>query len=206
MTGTTTGAAAGQAPAGAQPQEGTSSSGQAPQDATGQEPSDTTEQADATSTDPAILAQQLAAVRREQAANRQKLQKLEKEKADAEAAKLTDIERKDRELAQAKADNERLQHELRDVRIETATTAAAARLGFRSPEVAYRLLDRDTLEFDDNGKVKGIEAQLRQLLQKEPYLGTGATVDYGGGQRGKPSDAGKPSMNDALRTLARGGG
>lgn len=199
------GAPAGQAPAGTPPQVGTTPSGQAPQGTqAGQEPGAPNDEGEGTSTDPAVLAQQLAAVRREQAANRKKLQVLEAEKAAAEAAKLTDVQRMEREIAALKDGNAQLQGQLVEQRLQTAVTEAASRLGFRNPALAYSLLDRDTLVGED-GKVKGVEPALRLLLQKEPYLGNGAPVDFGGGQRGKPSSDGKPTMNDALRALAKGG-
>jgi hypothetical protein len=200
-----TGAAAGQAPAGAQPQAGTQPSGQAPQGTqAGQAPGEPNEPGTETITDPAVLAQQLNEVRREAAANRVKLQALEREKAAAEAAKLSDVERKDREITELKAEAANLRNELQEQRVQTAVTEAASRLGFRNPALAYSLLDRSELVGED-GKVKGVEPALRKLLQAEPYLGTGAPVDYGGGQRGKPASDGKPSMNDALRALAKGG-
>jgi len=200
-----TGASGGQAPAGTQPQEGTPPGGQEPQGTqTGQEPGAPDGEAEVITTDPALLAQQLREVRREQARNRQKLAALEQEKAAAEAAKLSDVERKDREIAALKEERDGLQAQLVDQRLQTAVTEAASKLGFRNPALAYSLLDKADL-VDEAGKVRGVEAALRQLLQKEPYLGTGAPVDFGGGQRGKPSGDGKPSMNDALRALAKGG-
>ena len=81
---------------------------------------------------------------------------------------------------------------------------AAARLGFRSPELAFRALDRSALEFKDDGTPRNVEKLLNELLEREPYLGKPAGApDFGGGPRGRtPSNT--PSMNDLLRA-ARGG-
>jgi hypothetical protein len=88
--------------------------------------------------------------------------------------------------------------------VHAATVEAATRLGFRSPDVAYRLIDRAEIEFAEDGSPKNIEKLLKAVLEREPYLAkpTGSG-DFGGGNRG-PTPSGQPDMNTLLRRAARG--
>lgn len=196
----TTGAAAAQAAGTAQPQAGTTAGGQEPQAPAGQEP-DGAQTDPGTEADPARSAAIITELRKEQAANRKKLKALEDEKAQADAAKLTDEQRREKENADLKADNARLAAELAELGLQGRTATAAAKLGFRDPELAYRLIDRTTLELGEDGVPTNLDAVLKALLQKSPYLGSVAGVDYGGGQRGKAA-AGEPGMNELLKAAA----
>jgi hypothetical protein len=50
------------------------------------------------------------------------------------------------------------------------TVAEAARLGFADPDDAMRLLDRATLEFEDDGSPRNVGTQLAALAKSKPYL------------------------------------
>lgn len=192
------GAAGPQAGTAAQPQAGTTTGGQEPPAGTGQAPAagtqsgaDDGETAEAKA---ARLERENADLRKEQAANRTKLRTLEAAQRDASAATQTDKERADA-LATEKA---ALEVRLKDQAVRTSAATAASRLGFRNPDVAYRLLDQGSLTFDDEGQPTNTDKLLEALLKAEPYLGKGAGADYGGGTRGAtPGTA--PDMNDLLR-------
>lgn len=79
-------------------------------------------------------------------------------------------------------------------------TAAASRLGFRSPDLAARLVDRSALDVDESGKPRNLDAVLKGILDKEPYLGKAAT-DFGGGPRG-----GTPQGTDMNALIRRAAG
>lgn len=205
---TGTGGAAPQAGAAAQPQAGTTAGGQAPQ----QPPTDGhagngtgaagEAQQPGTEGEPeriARLERELAEARREAASNRTKARTLEQQQAAAAQAGMTEAERtaaKQQELERA---NRELQQRLSDQAVRTATVEAATRLGYRSPDIAYRLLDRAELEYNDAGEPKNVDKLLRALLEREPYLAKAAGADFGGGNRGATPGTGKPDMNELLK-------
>lgn len=211
-----TGAAAPQAGAAAQPQAGTTTSGQEPPAAPGQEPaaagssgtgSETGNAAgsggETAESKAARLERENADLRKEQAANRTKLNKIEADQRAAATAGLSDLEKAQAAEKEARDRAATLEQQLADTRVRSATFEAAARLGFRNPEVAYRLLDRSDLELDAEGQPKNVEKLLKELLQREPYLGKGAGGDFGGGNRGGTPDT-APGMNELLRAAFKG--
>lgn len=118
----------------------------------------------------------------------------------ADDAKLSDAERQARESADLKAENAALKAENRETRTKAAVFAAATRLGFRDPDLAFPLVDA-SLEYAEDGKATNIAALLGDVLKKSPYLGKGASTDFGGGNRGG-SPAGTTDMNAFLRKAA----
>ena len=211
---TGTGGAASQAGAAAQPQAGTTAGGQAPQ----QPPSDGGaagagteggQQQPGTESETeriARLERELTEARREAASNRTKARTLEQQQAAAAQAGMTEAERAQAKQAELERANAELQQRLQEQAVRSATAEAAARLGYRSPDIAYRLLDRAELEYNDAGEPKNVEKLLRALLEREPYLAKAAGADFGGGNRGTtPGAGGQPGMNDLLKAaLGRG--
>jgi hypothetical protein len=66
---------------------------------------------------------------------------------------------------------------------------SASRLGFANPRVAFQLLDRSEIEYDEGGAPKNIEPLLKDLLKAEPYLASAharPTGSIDGGTRGSP--------------------
>jgi len=66
---------------------------------------------------------------------------------------------------------------------EVATTAN--KLGIVDSDVAYRLIDKESIEYDDKGKPSNIEALLKKLAQDKPYLLAGnkpGAFNYGKGE------------------------
>jgi len=124
---------------------------------------------------------------------------------DADAARQregqTEAERARSEAEAARAEATSLRAQLQTTAIRTAAYEAASKLGYRSPEVAYALLDRDAIKFKESGEPENVEQQLAKLLEREPYLGKAAGGDFGGGNRGGAPAAGAPTMNDALRAI-----
>lgn len=121
--------------------------------------------------------------------------KSEQTEAERLAAKVQDLENKLQTQA-TKAQEQSLR---------LATQAAAGRLGFKNPDLAYRLLDTRSLQFGDDGEVPvgQIEAALTALAKSDPYLITAS--DFGGGPRGSSAAGdGKPSMSDLIRGAAQG--
>jgi hypothetical protein len=83
--------------------------------------------------------------------------------------------------------------------LRLASMTAAQRLGYRNPEIAYRLLDTKAIVFDEDGAPTNVDALLEGIGKSDPYLLT--HTDFGGGQRGA-SAAAVPDMNAMLRRAA----
>jgi hypothetical protein len=198
---TTSGDTAGQAPAGSQPREGAKAAGQEPAAGSGQAPAADTQPGTETAEQKADrLERELAEARREAAGHRTKATALEKQQREAADAQLSEQERLAKRTQELEATNAQLQAQLRTQAVRSATVAAAQKLNYRNPDLAYRLIDAASLEFDDEGQPKGVERTLRELAQREPYLVKGAAgADYGGGARGETPNA-QPTMNELLRS------
>jgi hypothetical protein len=134
---------------------------------------------------------------------RKRLKELEEAQSKATEAKLSETERLTKRAADLErelADRDRL---LQERTVSSRTVETAARLGFRNPELAYRLLDQSELDFGEDGQPKNVEPLLRALLDKEPYLAK-TPGDFGGGNRGT-TPSGTPDMDGLLRAAVRGG-
>ncbi len=136
-------------------------------------------------------------LRAEAAEYRKRLRELEsKVKADEEA-KMTEQERLQKrlsELERAQADWER---ERQEIMLQRHIENVAAKLGIVDPEAAWKLIDLKEVDFDDDGKPKNIEALLKTLIQKKPYLANNfaRSAGAGNGAGGKAHY----SMNDFIR-------
>jgi hypothetical protein len=83
--------------------------------------------------------------------------------------------------------------------LQMSTFNVARKLGFRNPEIAYRLLGSE-VEFAEDGSPKNVESLLKAIAQAEPYL-VNSTTDYGGGPRGQSPNSGA-DMNALIRRKA----
>ena len=206
-----TGAAAGQAPADAQAQAATTTSGQEPPAGSGQAPAAGTESG--TTADSGETAEQradrlereLAETRREAAGHRTKAQQLEREKQERERAGQSAEEQQAARLADLERENAELKANQAQAILRAATATAAAKLGFRNPDIAYRLLEAGAIEYNDAGEPKNLEHLLRAIATAEPYLTNAAGQDFGGGNRGgQAAGSGEPTMNELLHSALKG--
>ena len=70
------------------------------------------------------------------------------------------------------------------------------------PDAAVALLDRSSLEFDDDGNPTNVASAMEQLLEARPYL-----VKSNGGQRGSADQGARPGVEgqlgeDALQSMS----
>jgi myosin heavy subunit len=110
----------------------------------------------------------------------ERMAKLEKKLAEEEKKKLSDSERTQVELQETKDELAKLQADLdqrsqlsREVQLEADVVKIAVLpdLGIVDPDAAYKLLDRDALEFDDEtGRATNIREVLDALVEERPYL------------------------------------
>ena len=144
------------------------------------------------------LERELAETRREAGKYRTQARTLEQQQQAAAQAGLTELEREKQARAAAEQQAATLTSQLRDQALRTAAVAAATKLNFRNPELAYRLLNAGEVEYTDEGQPKNVESLLRDIAKAETYLTKPAGQDFGGGTRGQQGEA-QPTMNDILR-------
>jgi hypothetical protein len=98
------------------------------------------------------------------------------------------------ELERAQADWER---ERQEIMLQRHIENAAVKLGIIDTEAAWKLIDLKEVDFDDDGKPKNVEALLKALIQKKPYLANNLARNAGAGN----GAGGKAhySMNDFIR-------
>lgn len=146
-----------------------------------------------TGPDVAALTRELAAVRREAAGYRTKLKTFED--ADKSAN-----EKANERIVELEAERDALAAARREDTLRLAASAAARKLGFRNPDLAYRLVASGSVEYDDAGQPKNVEKLLDEVAKGDPYL-VQSSGDWGGGPRGTaPSVAG--DMNTLIRQRA----
>ena len=101
----------------------------------------------------------LAQVREKQEAEKSELQKA-METVEAKEKQLQDLMQRQKELV-----------------VQSGVATIANRLGIIDPDAAYRLLDKSSIEYDENGQAKNIEPLLVSMLKDRPYLtGKGASA------------------------------
>ena len=184
-----TSATNGQEP-GAPPQAGTTTSESTTQ---AQAAAGTTDQP-STTTDVTVLQRELAEARREAAKHRTDLRKVTD-------AQLSETERLQRRVTELEAEREAIASREKERAVRFAALEAAAKLGFRDPDLAVRLIDPAAVETKDDGTPKNVERLLAEVLARSPYLGRpGASADFGGGQR-RTAPAGT-DMNSLIRRAA----
>lgn len=137
------------------------------------------------------------------------IDKLERENADYRAKvrnaaqdgeKAKSLEER---LAAIERENGELKSRERENRVADAIKAAAAKAGYRNPDVAVGLV-RSSIELDEDGTPRHVERAVNDLLAREPYLGKPTTPDAGGGPRGKSTGPTDPSTSDLIRAALTG--
>jgi hypothetical protein len=114
-----------------------------------------------------------AALEKERQARREaekRLAQLQEELRKHQEAQLSETERAQRRLAELERSLAERERVLQEHTIRSAAIEAAARLGFRDPGDAYRLIDRAELEFDEDGSPRNVTDLLGALAKSKPYL------------------------------------
>jgi len=97
-------------------------------------------------------------------------EKRRREAAEAERAKMTAEEAANAELKELREQSEAWKVEKAEYLIEREVTRLAPTLGLVDPEAVTKLLDWDTIEFDDKGKALNVKSQVEALIKDKPYL------------------------------------
>lgn len=102
--------------------------------------------------------------------NWSKAKELDDLKAKLESEKLSESEKKDKQLAELQRSLAEKDARLQEVIIRSTVQGQASKLGFTDPSDASRFLDPSELEFDDNGIPTNVEPLLKAVLKNKPYL------------------------------------
>lgn len=111
--------------------------------------------------------------KRENQALRKRLEALELEKKAQEDAKLTEAERKDRQLAELQRAQSDYEIEKQSWLLERAVIDEANTRRLNDVQTTVMLLRKeygDMLDYDDNGRPKNVGKMLDYLLEKKPWL------------------------------------
>jgi predicted RNase H-like nuclease (RuvC/YqgF family) len=120
----------------------------------------------------------------------------EKAKTEAEMSESERLASRVEELERQLTDREQ---RAREQSLRLASMTSAQRLGYRNPDIAYRLLDTSAIEFGEDGTPTNVEQMLTALAKSDPYLLV--ATDFGGGQRGASAAQGT-DMNTLIRRAA----
>ena len=95
----------------------------------------------------------------------------------AELKEALEKARREAEEATAALQQERDQAvvEATEALLRASAIVAAAKLGFRNPEIAYKVMDLDGVEVGEDGEITGVEEALKKLAEQEPWMLGGAT-------------------------------
>lgn len=150
--------------------------------------------------DVAALNAKIAELERDNRKYRDDMKRRDQEADKASRASLSEAEQTARRLEELERQNAELARSQSESRLRAAVTEAAVKLGFRNPEVAFKLIDREAV-VEQDGAYRNVDRLLRDVLAAEPYLGRSQQPDYGGGSRG-----GTPQGSDMNTIIRRAAG
>lgn len=96
--------------------------------------------------------------------------KLIKTARETEEAAKSELQKAQERAAELEKKIEADKLERREMAVSHEIAIQSGKLGIVDGDVAYKLLDKEAIEFDDNGKPKNIEDLLKNLVQDKPYL------------------------------------
>lgn len=119
---------------------------------------------------------------------------------EVEANNLSELEKAQKAAAEAVAERDKIQAEVKEARLTAAILAEVAKTDRKvvDPEAALRLLDRSTLELGEDGVPTNIAQAVDALLEARPFL----VVSGGSGTRGS-ADQGARSGGSKVEQLTR---
>lgn len=131
-----------------------------------------------------------------------KLSEFETQQAEAERAKLSEIERLQADL-QAKKDAEKalaeqldaLRKQTEQAAITNAFNAQLQTAGVKYPDAAVKLADLSAVQYEDGGKVSGVEEVVAKLVEDHPFLVTQQPTQ----PIGEPANNGKGAADEKTK-------
>lgn len=160
-----------------------------PQVPNGEMPGGTTTPASTTPDDTQKQIEELKAALKkantEAATHRHKANELDKLKADAEAAQLSEAEKTQRKLAELQAQYDTAIREKQEIATNAEVRLQATQMGI-DPRAASKLLDSAAIERDDQGNPTNVPALLKDLVKEYPFLAGKAPAPTSGGATNPP--------------------
>jgi flagellar motility protein MotE (MotC chaperone) len=165
---------------------------------------ETTEQADEReTTDVSGLKAALDKERKERREHEKRAKELETWKRNREQADLSDTERRDARIKELESKEQEWEREKRDLRLQTAITAAGTKAGALYPEQLHRLVDGSAIEWNEAGQPRNLTSIVNAMKTEFPALfrshGGAGNADAGAGNGAAPADV---SMNALIRRAA----
>ena len=114
--------------------------------------------------------------------------------AEIEAENQTELEKAQTRAAELEKQASEATQRAREALLRSAVVAEAARKNVVDPDAAVALLDRSTLELDDDGSPKNIAEAMDSLLKAKPYLAGGARAGGSADLGARGGDAGKGQL------------
>jgi hypothetical protein len=105
----------------------------------------------------------------ESATHRHKANELDKLKADAEAASLSEAEKTQKKLAALQAQYDTTLREKQEIATNAEVRIQAIQMGM-DPRAASKLLDSSAIERDESGNPTNVPALLKELIKEYPTL------------------------------------
>ncbi|MCA1722764.1 MAG: hypothetical protein LC748_00625 [Thermomicrobia bacterium] len=122
-------------------------------------------------------------------------------KRQREQADMSDTEKRDARIREYEAKEQAWEREKRDLRLQTAITAAGTKAGALYPEQLYKLVEDGAIEWNDaTGQPRNLTATINSLKTEYPAL-----FRTHGGAGNADAGAGAGGMSRALSHAWRGG-
>lgn len=117
----------------------------------------------------------------------------------ADDAKLSETEKLTARVTELEQGHQGAQTALKEARLENAVLVAAHKAGAVDTDAVYRLLDREGVEFDSQGRPHGVEAAVKALLKERPYLARTTGSADGGAGNGNGRQGGGLDLDTQIR-------
>jgi len=105
-------------------------------------------------------------------------------KRDADEKAKSELQKAQELASQKEAQVQNLIESQKSLLAQNDVTIKATSLGIIDPDAAYKLIDKKSLEFNDDGKPTNTEELLKSLIKEKPYLvGKGTSAMNPGRQR-----------------------
>jgi len=122
--------------------------------------------------------------------------------AEFEAANQTELEKAQKRAADAEQKAAETAATARQIALEAAIVTEAAKKNVVDPDAVVAMINRQALEFDDNGKPTNVAEAMDSLLKAKPYLVAGAGgARPNGADQGARGGANNQLGREALKTM-----
>lgn len=150
-----------------------------------------------------IVQDRLARAKATPPADYEELQASAAKLAEIEEANKTELEKERDKAAKAEERALKVEAEAKEIRLRSAILAEAAKIDRKivDTDAAIALLDRSTLELDDDGNPTNIAKAMDSLLEAKPFLVADSGGARGNADQGARGGGGKQLTREDLKTM-----